>query len=296
MMPAAPGYVLRETGVNLKRNFIMTAAAILTMAVSLSALAGALIWKQAVNKQDIQWQGGVQISLFLNPAVSNSEVAALRQQLSSNPEVKKFHFVSKKQAYGEAKTMFAANKYLLDALDVKAMPPQFRLVPTQAVDVTQIGTEYGKVAGVEYVIYAKTVIDSLLHSFHILQRIAVVLAVGVMIGAITLIVNTIQLAIFARRREVAVMKLVGATNWFIRIPYMLEGLVHGVVGAAIAFVVSYEFRDSIASFVSNTTAFSGAKLYITPQDAIHTGLIILVVGAGVGLFGSFFAVRRFLSV
>ena len=108
--------------------------------------------------------------------------------------------------------------------------------------------------------------------------------------------NTIQLAIFARRREVAVMKLVGATNWFIRIPFMLEGLIHGLVGAIIAFVVTYGVRDTIASFVGNETVLGTRQLYVTPHEAIITGVLLLVMGAVVGMFGSAFAVRRFLVV
>ncbi len=101
-----------------------------------------------------------------------------------------------------------------------------------------------------------------------MRAIGYVLAFGVMIGAVALIVNTIQLAIFARRREVAVMKLVGATNWFIRIPFMLEGLVHGIAGGIIAFVVTYGVRDTIASFVGNETVLGTRQLYVTPHEAI----------------------------
>ena len=93
------------------------------------------------------------------------------------------------------------------------------------------------------------------------------------------------------------MKLVGATNWFIRIPFMLEGLIQGVLGAVLAFGLSYLFRDTIASFVSNgALAGSGNSLYVTPTEALYTGLVILVLGAVVGALGSAFAVRRFLSV
>ena len=117
-----------------------------------------------------------------------------------------------------------------------------------------------------------------------------------MVGAVALIVNTIQLAIFARRREVAVMKLVGATNWFIRVPFMLEGLIQGVVGAVLAFALTYAVRNTIASFVGNETVLGIQTLYVTPHEAILTGILLLVVGAAVGVFGSAFAVRRFLAV
>jgi cell division transport system permease protein len=125
-----------------------------------------------------------------------------------------------------------------------------------------------------------------------------VLAAVVFLGAIALIVNTIQLAIFARRREIAVMKLVGATNWFIRIPFMIEGLIDGIIGAVGASAVCYVFRQTIASFVSSSplVGSSVGSLYVTATEALSTGILILAVGALVGALGSAFAVRRFLAV
>jgi cell division transport system permease protein len=92
------------------------------------------------------------------------------------------------------------------------------------------------------------------------------------------------------------MKLVGATNWFIRVPFMLEGLICGIVGAIVAFAVTYGVRDTIASFVGNETVLGTRQLYVTSHEAILTGILLLVVGAVVGVFGSAFAVRRFLAV
>ena len=122
------------------------------------------------------------------------------------------------------------------------------------------------------------------------------LAIGVMVGAIALIVNTIQLAIFARRREVAVMKLVGATNWFIRVPFMLEGLIQGDRGRHRGLRPHLFVRNTIASFVGNETVLGTRQLFVTSHEAIVTGLILLGVGALVGVFGSAFAIRRFLAV
>ena len=117
-----------------------------------------------------------------------------------------------------------------------------------------------------------------------------------MLGAIALVVNTIQLAIFARRREVAVMKLVGATNWFIRIPFMLEGLIEGLVGAGLAFLLTYFARDTFASFTGSDPLDPNQPLYVSSHEALLTGLFIVIVGALVGALGSGFAVRRYLAV
>ena len=295
-MPISAGYVARETGTNLRRNLLMTFSAIITMAVALSAFGGVLIMRQAINKASIQWKGGVEMAIFLQPNVSTNETAAIGHELSSTPGVKKFHFVDKPQAYQEFKEIFGNNNDIVGVLGVNDMPPSYRVVPTRAQEISQLGKQFEGQPGVLQVSYAQQEIDSLLHQFRQLRLIGAILAAGVGLGAVALIVNTIQLAIFARRREVAVMKLVGATNWFIRVPFMLEGLIHGIVGAVIALAVTYGVRDTIASFVGNETVLGSRQLYVTPHEAIVTGLLLLVVGAGVGLLGSYFAVRRFLDV
>lgn len=295
-MPMSSGYVARETAGNLRRNLVMTMSAILTMAVSLSALGGVLIMRQAINKASIQWRGGVEMAIFLQPSVSSNETDAIGRELATTPGVKKYHFVDKTQAYTEFKQIFGNNNDIVSVLGVNDMPPSYRVVPTKAQNIAELGKQFQGQPGVLQVSYAKQEIDQLLKQFRQLRALGLFLAIGVMVGAVALIVNTIQLAIFARRREVAVMKLVGATNWFIRIPFMLEGLIHGIAGGIIAFAVTYSVRNTIASFVGNETVLGTRTLYVTPHEAIITGILMLVVGAVVGVFGSAFAIRRFLAV
>ncbi len=295
-MAVSTGYVLRETGVNLRRNLVMTAAAILTMFVSLTLGASALLMRQATNKAAVQWKGGVELSIFLQPNVTNNERDAIAHQLDGMPQVKRVRYVDKPQAYQEFRAMFANTPDLVNSLGVPDMPPSFRVVPTRAEDVSTIGDRFKAEPGVKEVVYAKEVINSLLKDFRTKRNIALVLSLVVFIGAAALIWNTIQLAIFARRREIGVMKLVGATNWFIRIPFMIEGFVDGVVGALLAIGVSYFFRQTIASFVSNSPLVGGNSLYVTSREAFFTGIVIFIVGAGLGALASGIAVRRFLAV
>lgn len=295
-MAVSSNYLLRETGGNLRRNLVMTIAAIVTMAVSLAALGGVLIMRQAINKASLQWRGGVQLAIFLKADVSPTEATAIGHELAATPGVKSFHYVDKVQAYHEFRTIFGGEPNLVNVLTVAEMPPSYRVVPTNAADVTRLGSQFQTQPGVLNVSFPQQEIATLLAQFHRLRLGAVVFAILVMVGAVALIVNTIQLAIFARRREVAVMKLVGATNWFIRIPFMLEGLVHGIVGAVLAFALSYAARNGIASLVGTDSLLGNQKLYVTPHEAILTGIVVIVVGAGVGALGSAFAVRRFLSV
>jgi cell division transport system permease protein len=295
-MAASPSYLLRETGGNLRRNLVMTIAAVLTMAVSLCLLGAVLVMRQAINTASLQWKGGVEIAIFLEPTVSSNESAAIGAQLSSTQGVKTFHFVDQAQAYKEFKQIFGAEPDLVHAVGVKDMPPSYRVVPNNAADVSALGSKFLKQPGVLTVSDAQQTIDALQHQFNKLRLWGLIGAFVILGIAVVLIVNTLQLAIFARRREVAVMKLVGATNWFIRIPFMLEGLVHGIIGAAIAFAIDYGARNAIASLIGTESLIGNQKLYVTGHQAILTGVVVLVVGAVVGALGSGFAVRRFLSV
>ena len=294
-MPVSTGYVARETVSNLGRNLFMTIAAIVTMAVSLTAVAAVLLMRQEVNKAAIQWRGGVELAIFMNPQASPSETAAIGHELQATPGVKSVRFVNQQGAYNEFKKMFAGQPELVSVVTPTELPPSYRIVPANASNIEALGNQYKDAPGVATVQYAQKEISALLTHFNNLRLGAYVLALVVMIGATALIVNTIQLAIFARRREVAVMKLVGATNWFIRVPFMIEGLVQGVVGAIVASVGAFLIRNHL-SWLVNSDLISTHRLFATTGEAVLTGVIVLLIGASVGALGSAFAVRRFLSV
>ncbi len=129
------------------------------------------------------------------------------------------------------------------------------------------------------------------------ENVLYLISAAVVVAAFILTFTTIQLAIFARRREVSVMKLVGATNWFIRIPFMLEGLLEGLIGGVLALATVYLARNVFTS-VGSVQVFNlgHSSLYVTTGEALKTGILLVVGGALMGAIGSAVAVRRFLSV
>ncbi len=294
-MAVSPSYVLRETGSSLRRNVVMTIAAIVTMAVSLFGVAVVLLMRQEVNKEAIEWQGGVQMAIFMQPAATQGEISAVARQLQSTPGIKSVRFVNHQGAYQEFKTMFGAEPELVSVVTPADLPTSFRVVPDNAAHISALGDQFKSDPGVSQVQYAQKEIDQILANAS-RSKIWISVAAVVILGvAVVLIVTTLQLAIFARRREVAVMKLVGATNWFIRLPFMIEGMIHGVVGAAIGGAIAYLIRNHLSALINNSLLVS-RPMYATPMEAVVTGIVILIIGAGVGALGSAFAVRRFLSV
>jgi len=287
-------YVVRETVNNLRRNFLMTCAAVLTVAVSLSLVGGALLLKQGVSKASLQWRGGVELSVFMLPDASPSQSQAIERELAQMPEVKRFNYVDQEAAFGEFQRMFANSPDLVESVEAKDLPPSYRIVPKQAEFVDSVGDRFKNQPGVKEVVFARDVVETLLKVTRALQIGIVAVAGVLLLSAVLLILNTIQLAIFARRREVAVMKLVGATNWFIRVPFMLEGMVEGLIGAGTAFAVVAVVRNLLAGAVGDNTL--GNQLLPPSGDVIGTGIFVLLAGMVLGTVGSAFAVRRFLDV
>jgi cell division transport system permease protein len=289
-------YVAKETGNNLRRNVLMTTGAILCVAVSLTIVGIALVLKQGVSRATVQWRNGVDMSVFMKPDAPPQQTDAIRTQLQSEigTDIKRFSYCDQGCAFSEFNKMFTNSPEFRSSVAQSDLPPSFRVVPTHPSQIEQIGDKYVSQPGVQSVQYAKDAIRGLLTVTHYAQ-VAFLSLAAILLGlAILLIVNTIRMAIFSRRREVAVMKLVGATNWFIRIPFMTEGMIQGVAGAAVAFFVVYVLRNVVFSLVGTNSIFQ--NLVASTHDVIGTGLAILFVGAVVGAGGSAAAVSRFLDV
>jgi cell division transport system permease protein len=287
-------YFARETATNLRRNVFMTSAAVVVVAVSLALVGGALLLKQGVDKATIQWKGGVEGSIFMKADAAPEEIDAVDRELRAMPEVKKVRFVTKQGAYDEFRKMFSNSPDMLETLNVDQMPPSFRVVPRQAQQIDVIGNRFKDRPGVRDVVYAKDTVKALLSVTRYAQLLIWSVAIVLLAAASLLILNTIRMAIYARRREVAVMKLVGATNWFIRVPFMFEGLVQGMIGALGAFGVVYLVRNFAQHAVRHVELFH--EFAVSTNEVIGTGIFLVVVGMIVGALGSAIAVSRFLDV
>jgi len=289
-------YVARETRTNLWRNRLMTVAAVLTVAVSLSLVGAALLLKQGVSTATTRWKGGVQLAVFMQPQAPADQTQAVAAKLGSMQQVKRSTFCDQACSYKEFRTMFANQPDLVQSAAPADLPPSFRVVARDANKVQQVGAALKPFTGVRNVVYAKQSVDTLLRVTGIAQAVLFSVALILLAAAAVLILNAIRMAIFARRREVAVMKLVGATNWFIRVPYMLEGVIQGLGGAFVAVgvvaVVSFLLRYSVQHY--DVTLFQ--SIVVSGHDLFITELFVLLMGAIVGAGGSALGVRRFLEV
>jgi len=278
-------YAMKETFGNLWRNRMMTIAAVLTVAVSLSLVGSSLLLKQSAAQASAQWQQGTRVTIWMEPNASQSEIASIKSQLVDLPIVKSCVYDTQQQDFAEAQKLLPQSE--ADVLTVSEVPSSFRCVPTVPSDAYVVVSTFSSQPGIYSVTAPEQQIREMNHAIRIIQIVFLALALVLLLSATVLILNTIRMAIFSRRREVSVMKLVGATNWFIRIPYITEGFIQGLLGSAVAIVAVtalHTWYPLHNEFQLNTNALLG------------TNAVVLVVGVVIGSVGSAIAIRRFLDV
>ena len=225
--------------------------------------------------------------------VRPAEINAVAAQLQSNPKVKSIRFVSKDEAF---RIMEKRTPELTQGLTSNPLPASEEVTPLRAEDIDDIAASIkplGAANGVEKVTFGKQKAHRILQVAKVIESFFLI-AVLILLGASTLLIaNTIRLSIFSRRREIEVMKLVGATNWFVRGPFMLEGLFCGVAGAFVAVALLVVGKEVVMpSVLGHLDAGQDVHALAFPL----TSLIIIATGLLLGAVGSGLTIRRFLQV
>jgi cell division transport system permease protein len=285
------GYFVREASTNLRRNKLMTVAAVLTAAVSLLLLAGVFTLGDFVRSITREIENKVEVSVFLTDNITRTQQNDVRSTLRDLEVVKRVTYISKDKAYTEFKDLYRDQPALWENIDADVLPASFRVELSDPNRVDVIRSKLDKNPAVEEIADQRETVQRLVRFTSLLRTFSVVMIFVLLCAAVLLISNTTQLAIYARRREIEIMKLVGATNWFVRLPFMLEGVAAGIAGAAIALVLSA---------LGKSVARSQFPVWI-PTTALHGvafGQIawLMILGIVVGALGSAVAVRRFLEV
>jgi cell division transport system permease protein len=289
-------YFAKETASNLWRNRVMGLAAVLTVAVSLSLVGTSLLLRQAVNRQVSQFGANTSLAIFVNPSATTQQQADIRSTISQTPQITHCTFLNHEQSYEQAKRVLASAPAAVSVLTPATTPTVFRCQLANPADATTLMATFQGVPGVYMATSPVQSIHVLEQVTNVLQVVLIVIALLLLVSSLVLILNAIRMAIFARRREVSVMKLVGATNWFIRVPFMLEGLVQGLLGSAVAVFVVLLANLGVGYLVHRYHVSVLSSTVLPAHDVLMTELIVVLVGAVVGVAGSTVAVRRFLDV
>ena len=288
-------YFIQEVFHSLRRNNWMTFASIGTVAVSLFVLGVFLILVLNMNRLAGMLESQVQISVYLEDHLTDREKRQIGYDIESLQGIDSVTYVDRETAKERLKERLGDQKYLLDALsEDNPLPDAFEVTVTTPSVVESVAGAIGSMQGVEEAKYGQDVVE---HLFDItrLMRIFGFVLMGLLGGATLFIIsNTIRLRVFARRKEIAIMKYVGATDWFIRWPFLLEGIVLGCIGGFIAAVALRSFYAAMAAKIYSTLAF----FPLMPQYPFmnYVTLAILLAGIVIGAIGSVISLKRFLRV
>ncbi len=295
-------YTLRETWASFQRNVTLTVAAIITAAVSLLIFGLTLLIQHGFDNLLQRWEGGVEMIVFARAGTEPEGIdligSILQEQMGLT--IKSWEYCDVECSLADAERVLAGDPTTLDLLDETTIPTLFKIVPNESTNVDflrQLKTEYQTIPNVLTVTLAEDQLDltSKLQGF--VSTYTTGLWIALMFASGLLIWNTIRTAMFARRREIEVMKLVGATDWFIRIPFMLEGLIQGLLGGIAAvsamLFINWRWTEGVKDFPDE----SGMTALVVVDGYQWTvAIVILVFGALVGMIGSGIAASRFLDV
>ncbi len=286
-------YALGELLLGLRRNLLMTIATVVTVTVSLALLGAGLLIQQQVDDARERFFAEVEVLIFLDDDVGSEQRAALEDELVNHHLVSHVDYESQEEAFAQFQELFADNPTLLDSVDPEVLPASFRVELVDPEQYAAVASAFEGRPGVEEVSDQREALDRFFAILNGIRNGAVAIAVIQLAAAGALIFNTIRVTAFARREQTGIMKLVGATNWYIRLPFMLEGLVAGVVGALLAGGLLLLAAATILDRVDSQIAFLQV---VGVSEVLQLIPLLVVVGAAIAVVSSLLSVRRFLDV
>jgi len=295
MKPRTSEYFITEVVHSLRRNSWMSLASVGTVAVSLFVLGVFLTLVLNMNRMAGMLESQVQISVYLEDNVSDTDRRGLEHDIRALQGIDTVKYVSRDEAKERLAERLGDQKYLLDALgDTNPLPDAFEITVTQPDMVETAAQAIGHFDGVESTRYGQDVVQHLFDITRLMRIFGVALMLLLAAATVFIIANTIRLTVYARRKEVAIMKYVGATDWFIRWPFLLEGIVLGFIGGILAALALRSFYAAMAAKIYSTLAF----FPLIPQYPFmnYVTVVLMLAGMGIGAAGSSVSLKRFLKV
>lgn len=288
-------FLLKEAMVSLRRNMLIVMGAVLAVFISLSLALAALVVNEILRINTLAWQEGVHVISFLNDEGENGVPIGAHDELLSEvlswEEVETAFYFDKAQAWEEYQQLFGDQEELIN-IDPTILPASIRIELTDIELHSSVRFRLEQRTGVvREVVTAAASIEQVQSISNVLNVGGLGAAVVLGISAVVLIANTIRLAIYARRDEVAIMKLVGASNWYIRVPFLLEGLIEGLVGAALAVFAVWLGATNVARAAEGLELF---RLDVSQAFYFRWGLLFLIFGSLAGILGSMLGLSGYL--
>lgn len=287
-------FVLSEIGIGLRRNLGTTIAMIVTVAISLAFAGAAWLLYQQVDLMKGFWYDRVEVSIFLTDDVTQEQRDAIRTDLETLPQVEQVFYESKQEAFENFQRQFEDSPELLRNVTPEVLPESYRVKLVDPEQFALVGDSFVGRPGVEQVQDTRELLSQFFTFMNALIVASAVVAGVLVVAAVILIYITVRFSAFSRRRETGIMRLVGASNLYIRLPFLLEGAIAGVVGAAFAAAGLTAFH---AFFVERVLrpALSFTP-YIGWSDVLLVVPALLLLGAGLAALASLVSLQRHLKV
>jgi len=294
-------YFLKESTSSMRRNMALTIAAIMVTSLSLILLGTVGMLVHGGNGvADMMKKKVSEVSAFLKSEISKQEQESLHRYIQNLPGVKKVEYISKEEALKEFKDMFKDQPDMIAEIEENPLPASFKIItqdPKYNNSIAEALKKRNEISkddrGRPEIQNPKDVVDKVVRITDNIKKIgfAVVIAFGLV--SVALVSITIRMAIYSRRKEIGIMKLVGATNWFIRWPFILEGIFEGFVGALVGIVATILLHNLLITKFE--VAFSNTNL-ISTGYLVVLSVVLVVIGMFVGAIGSIVALIRHMEV
>ncbi|WP_433499914.1 permease-like cell division protein FtsX [Sphaerimonospora sp. CA-214678] len=295
-------FIFSEVWIGLRRNLTMTIAVIVTVAVGMALLGIGLMINSQVSTMTNYWTDKVELSVFLcqkdsafetckgKPTLNQAQKTQLQQTIEGLPEVAKVEYEDQKAAYENFKEQ-PNNKVFLTVIQASDLPDSFRVKLKDPDNSQAVVNALSGQAGIANIVNQREILDTYFGFLGKLQWMALGVAIIMVIAATLLIANTVRLSAYNRRRETGIMRLVGASNLYIQLPFVMEGVIAGLIGGVCAAVLL---------IITKILIFDGIQSYMAQPLGWDTlaGVITftMVVGVVICILASFVTLRRYLRV
>lgn len=291
-MLTASYYCLRQAVTSLGRNFWLAAAAAGIVAVTLLILGAFVLFVANLASWTRTVESSIEINAFLEAGVDRNEV---RRAVERLPGVASLTFISKEQALREMRRSLGERADILEGLDENPLPDTYRIKAERAEQVPALARSIEQIPGVDKVNYGQGIVEKVIAVTRWINLASLVSAGLLGLAAVFLIVTTIRLSVAARQEEISIMKFLGASNWFVRSPFLIEGMTVGLAGAVLATILLNLGYLSLVGRLEEAPLFF---LQPVTDQGFLLGIVGGIVGLGLGIggLGSLISVRKFLRV
>ncbi|WP_301859996.1 permease-like cell division protein FtsX [uncultured Megasphaera sp.] len=288
-------YFVAEACQSFWRNSFMSVASIITVALSLFILGIFMTIVANLDHFAENLESQVEISIYLKDGLTTDQVMSVGKRLKALDDVNEITFTNKDEAMAKLKDRMKDQPGILSALDGKnPLPSSYEVTFTRPEAVKRTAAIVAEYPEVESTHYGQEIIEQLFQITTVIRWGGIALVVFLTLATLFIISNTIRLTVFARRKEIGIMKYVGATNWFIRWPFLLEGLILGFIGGIIADIALFQFYEVVVEAIHRSLAF--LPLVSMYPFIYHMSALLLIISMIIGAIGSTISLKRYMKV